>query len=67
MNNSELRALFTWAAENLMKFEVRDCDESEHYYFEGECVGGFAGDSHSYFYEQGNAGSKLVKLFDAGE
>jgi hypothetical protein len=66
MNDLELRIMFAWAAENLMKFEVRDCEESEHYYFDGERVGGFAGDAQSYFYEQGDAASKLVKLFDAG-
>jgi hypothetical protein len=58
--------MFKWADENLVKFEVQQCDESEHYYFDGEMVGGWAGDTRQYFAKRESTGfAKIQAAYNA--
>lgn len=65
MNDSELQGLFSWAEDNLTKFEIFEVDESTHFYFEGTMIGGWAGDTSSFFYVPSHTASKMVALYDA--
>lgn len=58
--------MFNWAIDNLVKFEVQQCDESEHFYFDGERVGGWAGDSRTYFADRDSkAFAKVQAAYNA--
>ncbi len=64
MNQQELKSFFTFCEDNLKGFEVRDCDESQHFYLNDEFIGGWAGDSRAFFYEQNDSMAKALRMMD---
>lgn len=64
MNQQELFDLFEWACNELNHFEAVDCDESFHYYFHGEMVGGWAGDRRAYFFKHNDRLAQMIKMYD---
>lgn len=65
MNQSELKEFFSWCEENIKTFNKEDCDESEHYYIKDTLIGGWAGDTRSFFYEHSNIFAKALRMMDA--
>ncbi len=56
---------FEWAEANLKGFVVEDCSESKHFYINNEMVGGWAGDTRQYFYNQNDELAKALRMMDA--
>ena len=65
MNEEEMKAFFEWCDENLKGFEVQDCDESQHFYLNGVMIGGWAGDTRAYFYDQNDELAKALRMMNA--
>lgn len=49
MDEFETQHFLEWVTENLAGVEVQDVDESIHVYYKGSLIGGFAGDTRTYF------------------
>ena len=64
MNQQEIMNFFNWC-DCLKEFEVHDCDESDHFYFKGERIGGYAGDRRSYFIDQNDTTARLLSMMEA--
>lgn len=65
MNQSEIREFLDYCEENVRNFNVSDCEESVHCYFNDTMIGGYAGDSRTYFINYGTPEFDfLLKSFD---
>lgn len=65
MNQQEIQSLFAWATDSIVGFEVEDCEESYHCYYNGTFVGGWAGDSREYFFKHSDDLARLIRMYDA--
>lgn len=66
MNQNEIREFLDYCEGNVKNFEVSDCEESVHCYFNDTMIGGYAGDSRSYFINDGTPEFYfLLKSFDS--
>ncbi|EGQ8547893.1 hypothetical protein ACOJUY_004352 [Vibrio alginolyticus] len=65
MTQSEMKNFFDWAEKNLRGFQAQDCDESEHYYLNDECIGGYAGDRRELFIKHNDELAKALRMMDA--
>jgi hypothetical protein len=67
MSSVNLKELFDFCQDKqdkLGNFEVRPCDESEHYYLDNQMIGGYAGDVREYFSEPSEELSFAIKTFE---
>lgn len=64
MKNINLEKLFNFCEENLENFKVEDIDESQHYYLNGQIIGGYAGDTRTLFKREGSEFLKAVKEYN---
>jgi len=67
MNQNELIEFFNWCNDNLLNFENQHCDESQHYYLNDVMIGGWAGDTCRYFYEQNDELAGAIRMMDASK
>ncbi len=65
MNQSELKAFFSFCESRLVGFEISQCDESEHYYLYDVCIGGYAGDRQDFFFNHCDELARALRMFDA--
>ena len=65
MSQQELIEFFKWAQDNLKGFTVEPCDESKHFYLNEVRIGGWAGDSRVYFYDQNDELARALRMMDA--
>jgi hypothetical protein len=65
MTQSELREFFNFCAMNLLGFELREVDESQHYYLNNVLIGGYAGDRQDFFYHHSDELARAVRMMDA--
>lgn len=63
MNNEECAEFLGWCTEHL-QCDLNDCDESSHLYFNGEMIGGYAGDRREYFMEQNDTVARVFKMYN---
>lgn len=63
MNDEELDNFYIWCGDTLCNFKAHEVDESVHFYYEDECIGGFAGDTQLYFYNQNDTSAMLVAVY----
>lgn len=61
----QLEALLCFCENNVAGFKNTDCDESDHWYYKGELVGGFAGDKRQYFLVPCEESGELLDLYNA--
>jgi len=67
MNQAEMVMFFSWCEEHLAQFKVNPCDESTHYYLGDVQVGGWAGDSRQYFYNQCDELASALRMMNAAK
>jgi UDP-2,3-diacylglucosamine pyrophosphatase LpxH len=60
--NFSLSGFFEWCVD-VDGYEEHDCDESQHFYYLGEHVGGWAGDTCQYFIASNEKVDDLLKLY----
>lgn len=65
MNQQEMQAFFLWCESTLLGFEVVENEESTHYYLHDERIGGWAGDSKTFFLEHNEICSGAIRMMDA--
>lgn len=65
MNQDEIQAALGWALYNLNNCEMRECDESDHVYWKDERIGGHAGDTREFFWDQNDTSAKVLRMMDA--
>lgn len=64
MNQLEMDEFFSWCDENLEGYTEEPCDESEHYYYKGEMIGGWAGDCREFFINHNDQLAEAIRIFD---
>ena len=61
----ELDKLFEFGQNNMMRFEIVDADESKHFYLNDEFIGGWAGDTRDFFFENNDEFQFLKESYEA--
>lgn len=63
MNNEECAEFLGWCTEHL-QCDLSDCDESSHLYFNGERIGGYAGDRREYFVDSNDTVARVFRMYN---
>ncbi len=61
----DLEELFTFAQNQMMGFEVVDNEESKSFYLNNEFIGGWAGDTREFFFENNDEFQFLKESYEA--
>lgn len=67
MNQTEIKEFFDWCEDHIKNCYWDDCDESMHFYYAETMLGGWAGDSQKFFYNQSDDLAKLLRMLDAAK
>ena len=61
----DLEKLFSFGQKNMAGFEVVDNEESKRFYLNDECIGGWAGDTRDFFFENNDEFQFLKESYEA--
>lgn len=64
MDQQEMCTFFNWCQNTLRDFNIKDCDESKHYYLKETRIGGWAGDARAYFFDQNDKMATALRMMD---
>jgi hypothetical protein len=67
MNQTEIKEFLLFCESDIKGFKMQDCDESKHAYVNDEMVGGWAGDSREFFFEQNDTSARILNMMDAAK